>query len=83
MAAKNTSVVLGEKLEKFASEQVASGAYGSVSEVIRAGVRMLAEREAKIEALRIEIQKGIDSGPARPFDWDAFMEEQFGNPSEA
>ncbi len=78
MAGKNTSVTLGEKLEKFAAEQVASGAYGSVSEVVRAGVRMMAEREARIEALREAVRVGEESGPARPFDFDKFVEERFG-----
>ena len=29
------------------------------------------------------IQKTLDSGPARPFDWDAFMERKFGPESDA
>lgn len=79
MAGKNTSITLGEKLETFAAEQVASGAYGSVSEVIRASMRLLAEREARIEALREAIRIGEESGPARPFDFDKFIAERFGD----
>jgi antitoxin ParD1/3/4 len=76
MGAKNTSVALGDKLEKFAAEQVASGAYGSVSEVLRAGVRMLAEREAKVEALRQALIEGEKSGSAGEWDLHAFLEER-------
>lgn len=76
MAAKNTSVALGDKLEKFAAEQVASGAYGSVSEVLRAGVRMLAERETKIETLRQALIEGENSGSAGEWDLKAFLDER-------
>lgn len=76
MVTKNTSVALGDKLEKFAVEQVASGAYGSVSEVLRAGVRLLAEREAKIEALRQALIEGENSGSAGEWDLQAFLEER-------
>lgn len=76
MAAKNTSIALGDSLEKFASAQVASGAYGSVSEVIRAGVRMLAEREAKIEALRQALIEGENSGSAGPWDLQEFLRKR-------
>ena len=76
MAGKNTSVTLGDKLEKFAAEQVASGAYGSVSEVIRAGVRLMAEREAKIEALRQALIEGEESGVAKVWDLEAFLQER-------
>ncbi len=73
MVTKNTSVALGDKLEQFAAEQVASGAYGSVSEVLRAGVRLLAEREAKIEALRQALIEGENSGNAEPWDLEKFL----------
>lgn len=76
MAGKNTSVTLGDKLEKFAAEQVASGAYGSVSEVVRASMRMMAEREAKIEALRQALIEGEASGPAKDWNLEAFLQER-------
>ncbi len=76
MVARNTSVALGDKLEKFAAEQVASGAYGSVSEVLRAGVRLLAERETKVETLRQALIEGENSGSAGEWDLQAFLEER-------
>ena len=60
----NTSITLGKHFEDFANEQVKSGRYGSVSEVIRAGLRILEEHEAKIEALRAALIEGENSGKA-------------------
>lgn len=61
-------------METFIRKQVKSGHYGNASEVVREGLRLLMhqmqEREKKLAALRREIQKGIDSGPARPLDID-------------
>ena len=58
----NTSITLGERFETFANAQVRSGRYGSVSEVIRAGLRILEEREARNEALRAALIEGETSG---------------------
>ena len=71
--AKNTSVILGDHFLGLADELVASGRYGSTTEVVRAGLRLLEEREAKMDALRKAIQEGIDSGPPEPFDLDSFL----------
>lgn len=83
MAGKNTSIALGAPYVEFARRKVESGEFGSTSEVVREAMRQYIAEDAKIEALRREIQKGLDSGPARPFDWDAFMERKFGPASDA
>ena len=69
----NTSITLSDHFRSFAERKVREGRYGSTSEVVRAGLRLLEEEEDKLEALRRAIQEGIDSGPAEPFDFDEFL----------
>lgn len=58
---KNTSVSLGNYFDQFVSSQVSAGRYKNVSEVVRAGLRLLEDEESKVVALRAAIQKGLDS----------------------
>ncbi len=53
------NVSLTSELEAFVAESVASGRYGSASEAVREGLRLLQEREAKFLALKRDIQRGI------------------------
>lgn len=71
--AKATSVVLGDQLNDFIDRQVENGRYGSSSEVVRAGLRLLEEHEAKLETLRQALIEGENSGKPRAFDFDAFI----------
>ncbi len=73
---RNTSVSLGEHLAQFIDRQVEGGRYGSASEVVRAGLRLLEEREASLETLRAALIEGEESGPPQPFDTDAFLQEK-------
>lgn len=63
-----SSYSIGKHFEEFVEGLIESGRYSTASEVLRDGLRLIEEREerrsAKLEALRAEIQKGIDSGPA-------------------
>lgn len=70
--ARNTSVTIGEHFASFISEQVQSGRYGSTSDVVRAGLRLLEEHEARVKALQDALIAGEDSGPPGAFDFDAF-----------
>jgi len=69
---RNTSVTLGDHFTSFINEQVETGRYGSASEVMRAGLRLLEEHEAKVKALQDALIEGEQSGEPRPFDFDAF-----------
>ncbi len=65
---KNTSVTLGPHFEQIIENTIKSGRYSSASEVIRAGLRMIDERETKIQLLREAIEAGEKSGYAKDFD---------------
>ena len=53
------SADLGEALERFVESLVAKGRYGSKSEVIREGIRLVQEREARLAALDAMLEDGI------------------------
>ncbi|MBF0434649.1 MAG: type II toxin-antitoxin system ParD family antitoxin [Magnetococcales bacterium] len=61
---KNTSVTLGSHFEEFISQQIAMGRFGTTSEAIRAGLRLLEEQEIKLSILRQALQEGESSGRA-------------------
>lgn len=66
------NVSLTPHLEEFIHQTVSSGRFQSASELVRTALRLLEEREqerlARLQWLRGEIQKGLDSGPATPLD---------------
>lgn len=64
---RNTSISLGDYFEDFVEAKIAEGRYKNVSEVIRAGLRLL-EKEDKVQMLKKAIQEGVDSGIANDFD---------------
>jgi antitoxin ParD1/3/4 len=71
---KNTSVTLGKHFEKFISQQIKKGRFSSASEVIRAALRLLEEREVRLNALRQALQEGEKSGFV-DYSLDALIKE--------
>ncbi len=70
---RNTSVTLGQHFASFIDIQVQGGRYGTASDVVRAGLRLLEEHEAKVKALQAALHAGLQSGEPRTFDSDAFL----------
>jgi antitoxin ParD1/3/4 len=73
-----SSYSIGKHFEDMIESLLQSGRYSTASEVMREGLRLVEEREErrkiKLEALRAEIQKGIDSGLAEEVDLSEWME---------
>lgn len=73
---RNTSVTLGQHFDRFVESKVKEGRYGSTSETIRAGLRLLEERESKLDQIRQVLAKGeeqLDLGQG--IDGDTFMND--------
>lgn len=66
--ARNTSILLGEYFENFIKEQIATGKYSSVSEVVRTALRIFEQEETKTKSLINELKIGEKSGKIRNFD---------------
>ena len=73
VASKNTSFSLGDHFTAFVEAQVGQGRYGSASDVVRAGLRLLEDEETKLAALRAALIEGEQSGPSTVFDFEAFV----------
>lgn len=56
------NVSIGTRWEGFVESAVKSGRYGSASEVVREGLRLVEEREAKLQALRATLDASIAEG---------------------
>ena len=70
---RNTSIALSDHWVAFTADLVASGRYGSTSEVVREGLRLIEERQRRIAALDDAIEAGLNSGAAVPFDPEEFL----------
>jgi len=66
------SYTLGDHFEEFVRSLVSSGRYASASEVVRDSLRLLEDREksreAKLAALRADIEDGLASGSSQPLN---------------
>ena len=83
-----TSVALSRHFESFVKQQVSTGRFNNVSEVVRAGLRLLEDQEQaqalKLHELHAAIQAGAASGAGIPAD-DVFdrLEAKYASPPAA
>ena len=73
MATMNVS--LPEQMKDWVESRSADGKFSNSSDYVCHLIRKDQERTEAIASLQAEIQKGLDSGPAEPFDFDAFKAE--------
>jgi antitoxin ParD1/3/4 len=66
--AKNTSFILGDHFDAFVTSQVEAGRYRNATDVIHSGLRLLEERELRLQTLRHALIDGEQSGVAGPLD---------------
>jgi antitoxin ParD1/3/4 len=70
------SADLGARLEDFVSKLVESGRYGSKSEVLREGVRLIEEREKRLALLDAALERGVaDIDAGRTYALDNVADE--------
>lgn len=73
------TVELTPAQEALIQEQLETGHYHSRAEVIAEALELLSDHtkleQMKLERLRAEIQKGLDSGPSEPLDMDSIIAE--------
>ena len=65
---KNTSISIGQHFDSFIQNQIDTGRYASTSEVVRAGLRLLEEKEQKHRVLRQALIDGEESGWVENFN---------------
>ena len=66
--ARNTSILIGEYYESFINNQIATGKYNSVSEVVRTALRQFEQEEIQTKYLITELELGEKSGKIRNFN---------------
>ena len=69
---RNTSILLGDHFATFINSQVQTGRYGSASDVVRAGLRLLEEHETRVKALQEALIAGEESGEPQSMNFDGF-----------
>jgi antitoxin ParD1/3/4 len=73
---KSMNVSIGERWETFVDHIVREGRYGSASEVVREGLRLVEEREARLKALRSMLDGSFATGEASESDVDRVLEKR-------
>lgn len=72
---RNTSISLGDHFEEFINQEIKSGRYSSVSEVVRTALRLLETEEQKLKDIRSALESGEQSGFVEDFDSKEFLKK--------
>jgi antitoxin ParD1/3/4 len=72
--ARNTSILLGDYFENFINEQISTGKYSSVGEVVRTALRVFEQKETKRKPLINELKIGEKSSKIKNFDRNKNLE---------
>lgn len=72
---KNTSILLGEYFDNFVKEQVATGRFSSVSEVVRTALRLFEQEEKKAQQIILALEKGEKSGFVDDFNPQDYLKD--------
>ena len=70
---KSTTIRLGDTFDAFNEDQVATGRFGSASDVVQAGLSLLQQQDAKLAILRAALAEGEASGPSTAFDFEVYI----------
>ena len=70
---RTISISLGDHFVGFIDAQVQTGRYGSATDVVQAGLRLLERHEAQVRALQAALVAGEESGTPMSFDNEAFL----------
>jgi antitoxin ParD1/3/4 len=73
---RKLAITIDRDLAGFIDRQIKDGKFENPAEVVEAGLRLLKQREQKLTALRAALIEGEQSGPAEPFDFDAFIKQR-------
>lgn len=76
------NVHLTKSMQDYAEEQIRSGAYANLSEIVRAGMRSIMEKDGAraFYALKAELDRAVEAAEAgdhAPFDIEAYDPEAF------
>lgn len=77
--ARNTSILIGDYFENFIQQQISSGKYNSVSEVVRTALRFFEQEENRSKSLIDELRLGEKSNKISNFDRTKNLEELTAN----
>ena len=67
-------ILLGDYFENFINDQIATGKYSSVSEVVRTALRVFEQEELKTKSLINELKIGEKSSKIKDFDRNKNLE---------